>query len=410
LGVDGISLLFIGLTAFLLPICILASFANIKYRFKEFIILLFLIVFLLFNVFLVLDVFFFYIFFEAILMPMFLLIGIWGSRAQKIDASFEFFYYTLFGSVLLLLTIFGLISKYGTSSYLILLSSDISMLYQCIGFWTFFIAMAVKMPLYPFHIWLPKAHVEAPTAGSVLLAGILLKMGGYGLFRFVIPLFPLGTLRYFPVVFLFTLLGLMYGALSAIRQLDIKRTIAYSSVSHMGLINLGIFSGSLYGYQGSMLSMVSHGIVSSGLFISVGLLYDRYKTKNIFYYGGMSQIMPKYSVIFFIFILANTGFPGTSSFIGELLIFLAIFQISPFLMLFSLSTLITSAAYSFWIYNRVMFGPMPKQWFRFYFGDLTSLEFLTVYPLIFFTIFIGLYPQWLLDILEMTLYLVSVYF
>jgi proton-translocating NADH-quinone oxidoreductase chain M len=292
LGVDGISLVFIGLTAFLIPLCILASLGNIKYRFKEFIILLFIIEFLLFNVFLVLDVFLFYIFFEAVLMPMFLIIGIWGSRIQKVKASFEFFYYTLLGSLLFLISIFTLATRYGSTNLFVLLSYDISNYFQTICFISFFFALAVKIPLYPFHIWLPKAHVEAPTAGSVLLAGILLKMGGYGFLRFAIPLFPSGTLRFLPLILLLSVLGVLYCAFSAIRQIDIKRTIAYSSVCHMSLITVGIFSGSLLGLQGSMLSMLSHGIVSSGLFICVGLLYARYKSKNIFYYGGLSQRMP----------------------------------------------------------------------------------------------------------------------
>lgn len=408
LGVDGISLVFIGLTALLVPICLLASLVNVKYRFKEYIILLFLIEFLLFNVFLVLDVFLFYIFFEAVLMPMFLLIGIWGSRVQKIRASFEFFYYTLIGSLLFLISIFSLVSQYGSTSLLVLLSSDISPTFQTLCFFSFFLALAVKIPLYPFHIWLPKAHVEAPTAGSVLLAGVLLKMGGYGFLRFAMPLFPLGTVRFLPAIFLLSILGILYCSFSAIRQIDIKRAIAYSSVCHMSLITLGMFSGSLIGLQGSMLSMLSHGIVSSGLFICVGLLYDRYKTKNIFYYGGLTQIMPKYSVIFFIFILSNTGFPGTSSFIGEFLIFLSIFQISPFLSVISLSSVITSAAYSFWLFNKVMFGPITTH-FRFFYSDITQLEKYCLYPLIFFVFLIGLYPQWLLDTLDVSLKLILFY-
>jgi len=408
LGVDGISLIFIGLTAFLVPLCILASLGNIKYRFKEYIILLFLIEFFLFNVFLVLDIFLFYVFFEAVLMPMFLLIGIWGSRIQKIKASFEFFYYTLIGSLLFLLSIFALASKYGSTNLLILLSSDISIFFQTICFFSFFLALAIKIPLYPFHIWLPKAHVEAPTAGSVLLAGILLKMGGYGFLRFAIPLFPIGTIRFLPVVFLLSILGILYCSFSAIRQIDAKRAIAYSSVCHMSLITLGIFSGSLIGLQGSMISMLSHGIVSSGLFICVGLLYDRYKTKNIFYFGGLTQLMPKYSTVFFIFILANTGFPGTSSFIGEFLIFLSIFQLSPFLCLLSLSSIITSAAYSFWLFNKVMFGPLTTH-FRFFYSDITELEKHCLYPLVVFVFLIGLYPQWILDILDITLKLILLY-
>jgi len=301
IGIDGISLFFIILTTFLMPLCLLLSWLNISYRLKEFIICMLLTEFFLINVFSVLDLFFFYLFFESILLPMFLIIGIWGSRQRKIHATYQFFFYTLIGSLLMLIAIIYIYIVVGTSDLSIISLFRFNNYTQIFLWLAFFLALAVKIPMIPFHIWLPEAHVEAPTAGSVILAGLLLKMGGYAILRFLIPIFDYANLYFMPFVFLLSILAIIYSSLATIRQLDLKKIIAYSSVAHMNYVTIGLFSYDLQGIQGCIFLMLSHGLVSSALFICVGVLYDRYKSRIVKYYGGLVQLMPLLSFFFFFF-------------------------------------------------------------------------------------------------------------
>ena len=319
---DSISLLFLLLSFGLIPICILISWSNIKYRYSTFVFIMISISFFLFNIFCVLDLVFFYVFFESILIPMFLLIGIWGSRQRKIHAVYQFFFYTILGSLLMLLSILFIYSYAQTTDVRLLYHMNFSFNRQLVLWFCFFFAFAVKVPLFPFHIWLPEAHVEAPTIGSVLLAGVLLKMGSYGLLRFVIPLFNDANYFFLPFVYTLCIFGIVYTCCTTIRQVDLKKIIAYSSVSHMSFVILGLFSVNIVGIAGSIFLMLSHGIVSGGLFFLVGCIYDRFKTRILFYYSGLVNVMPLFAVLFFILILGNISFPGTSGFIGELLIYL----------------------------------------------------------------------------------------
>jgi proton-translocating NADH-quinone oxidoreductase chain M len=300
-GIDGISLFFIILTTFLMPLCFLLSWVNISYRLKEFIICMLLTELFLINVFSVLDLFFFYLFFESILLPMFLIIGIWGSRYRKIHATFQFFFYTLIGSLLMLIAIIYIYLVVGTSDLSIILLFKFNNYTQIFLWLAFFLALAVKIPMMPFHIWLPEAHVEAPTAGSVILAGLLLKMGGYAILRFLVPIFDYANVFFIPFVFLLSSIAILYSSLATIRQLDLKKIIAYSSIAHMNYVTIGLFSYDIQGIQGCIFLMLSHGLVSSALFICVGILYDRYKTRILKYYGGLVQLMPLLCFFFFFF-------------------------------------------------------------------------------------------------------------
>ena len=382
IGIDNISLLFLLLTFFLTPICILISWNSIKYKYNSFIICLIFITFILFNIFCVLDLVFFYIFFESILIPMFILIGVWGSRQRKIHAVYQLFFYTLLGSLLMLLGILVVYSHIQTTDIRILYNTNFSFYRQVILWVSFFFAFCVKVPLFPFHIWLPEAHVEAPTVGSVILAGVLLKLGTYGLLRFVIPVFCDATYFFLPFVYTLCLLGIVYTCCSTIRQVDLKKVIAYASVSHMSFVILGLFTSNIQGIGGSVFLMLSHGIVSSGVFFCIGCIYDRYKTRILRYYSGLVSTMPVFSFCLFILILSNISFPGTSSFIGEFLILLGLLPFNSVAAVIGSIGMVFSAAYSLWLYNRLSTGPLKSLFIKFY-SDLTLKEF-TIISVLFF--------------------------
>lgn len=392
-GLDGISLFFVLLSVFLLPICLLCSWATITYRVREFNILMYLIVFLLIQVFSVLDLFLFYIFFESILIPMFIMIGIWGSRERKIHAAYQFFVYTLFGSLMMLIAVIYIYLVTGSTNLLVILNTNFTLFENRILWLAFFASFAVKVPMVPVHIWLPEAHVEAPTAGSVLLAGILLKMGTYGLLRFSVPMFPEGTLYFQPFVYLISVIGIIYAGLTTIRQIDLKKIIAYSSVGHMNYVTLGILSNNVYGVEGSIFLMLSHGLVSSALFLCVGLLYERYHTRILLYYGGLAFGMPVFGIFFLLFSLANISLPGTSSFIGEFLVLLGVYQINFFVTCLATFGIILGAVYVIWLYNRVMFGFVRLE----FFSDLNVKELYIFIILTFSIILLGVYPSLILN-------------
>ena len=319
IGVDGVSVFFILLSSLLISICILTSWSSVVKYEKEYYICFLAMGSLLVFVFSALDILLFYVFFESILMPMFFVIGIWGSRTRKIKAAYQFFLYTLIGSVLMLLAIFLIYFEAGTTDLQLLLNISFSDKKQIVLFLAFFASFAVKVPMVPFHIWLPEAHVEAPTAGSVILAGVLLKMGTYGLLRFSLCLFPGASIFFTPLIYLMSIIAVVYTSITTLRQIDLKKIIAYSSVAHMGFVTIGIFSLNLQGIEGSILIMLSHGFISSGLFLCVGVLYDRHHTRVVKYFTGIAQVMPLFTIVFLFFSIANLGFPGMSSFSGEFL-------------------------------------------------------------------------------------------
>ncbi len=394
LGVDGIGLLFVLLTTLIFPICILSSWKNIKKNMKEYMILLLIMESLLILVFTILDLVLFYVFFESILIPMFLMIGIWGSRRRKIRASYLLFFYTLFGSVLMLVAIMSIYAETGTTDYQTLLLINFSENKQKFLWLAFFLSFASKIPMVPVHIWLPEAHVEAPTTGSVILAGILLKMGGYGFIRFSIPLFPYASLYFTPLIYTVATISIIYTSLTAIRQTDLKRIIAYASIAHMNLIMLGIFSLNIQGIEGSLIQMISHGVVSSALFLCVGVVYDRFHTRLLKYYGGMVSGMPVFIPIFLLFTFANAALPGTCNFVGEFLLFTGIFQDNILITIFSATGIVLSGAYSLWLFNRIAYGNLKMQHIKTNkFFDLSRREFHVLFPLIFLTIFLGIYPE-----------------
>ena len=392
LGIDGISLFFIILTTFLIPICMLISYETVTKNIKEYFILYFLLEFCLIISFSVLDVLIFYIFFESVLIPMFLIIGIWGSRERKIKASYLFFMYTLAGSLFMFIAIIHIFLTVGTTDYQLLYYSNFNFSYEKFYFLAFFLTFAVKVPMLPFHVWLPEAHVEAPTAGSVLLAGILLKLGSYGMIRFLIPLFPKATLFFTPYILLLCLISIIYASLTAIRQTDLKRIIAYASVAHMNFIILGIFSLTIQGLEGSIIQMISHGLVSSGLFFSIGCLYDRYHTRFINYYGGLAHTMPLFCIALFIYVLANMSIPGSSSFVGEILILTGVFEENTTTAVFATIGMFLGGIYSLLFYNRICYGNIQNIYLQIYY-DLTYREFLIHLILIVNIFLLGLYPK-----------------
>ena len=355
LGVDGISLFFILLTALLTPICLLTSWNTINHNLKDFLISFMFLEFFLIGVFCILDLLVFYIFFECVLIPMFLIVGIWGSRERKIRAAYFFFLYTLLGSVLMLLAILYVYYQTGTTDYEVLLSINFTKLEQKILWLSFFASFAAKIPMLPVHLWLPEAHVEAPTSGSVVLAGVLLKLGTYGFIRFSLPLFPYASFFFSPIVYTIAAAGVVYTSFTAMRQTDFKRIIAYTSVAHMNLVIIGIFSFTIIGLEGAILQSLSHGFVASALFLIIGVVYERYHTRMVKYYGGLVHTMPIFILIFLIFTLANIGLPGTSSFIGEFLILLGSFQVNPSVTLVGALGMILGGCYALWLLNRIAY-------------------------------------------------------
>jgi NADH-quinone oxidoreductase subunit M len=395
LGVDGISMLFVILTTFLMPLCILASWQSIETRVKEYMIAFLVLETLMIGVFCALDLIVFYLFFEGGLIPMFIIIGVWGGK-RRVYASFKFFLYTLLGSVLMLLAIMAMYLQAGTTDIPTLLAFQFPADLQ---FWlwiAFFASFAVKMPMWPVHTWLPDAHVEAPTAGSVILAGVLLKMGGYGFLRFSIPMFPLASADLAPLVFALSVVAIIYTSMVAFAQEDIKKLIAYSSVAHMGFVTMGIFTMTTQGVQGGIFQMLSHGIVSGALFLCVGVIYDRMHTREIAAYGGLADRMPLYAFCFMVFTMANVGLPGTSGFVGEFLSLAGAFKANTWVALFATSGVILSAAYALWLYRRVIFGKLEKPSLA---GilDLTPREVVILAPLVILTVLFGVYPKPLMD-------------
>lgn len=389
-GLDSISLCFFVLSSLLIFVCILFIWHD--KRFKEYVLNLFIIELFLLIIFSVLDLFLFYIFFEAILIPMYLLIGVWGSRERKIRAAYLFFFYTFCGSIMMLVGILYIYSISGTLNLEYLLFFKFTETEQLILWVCFFLSFASKIPMFPFHIWLPEAHVEAPTVGSVLLAGILLKLGVYGFLRFSLTLFPEASLFFSPLVYLLSILGVIYASMSAIRQTDLKRIIAYSSIAHMNLVTIGIFSFNLIGLEGAVLQSISHGFVSGGMFFLIGILYDRYHSRFLYYYGGLVHMMPMYAIFFLIFTLANIALPGTSSFVGEFLLLLGIYKSNAFTCIMGALGVILCGAYSLWLYNRIIFGNLKVD-YTLRFRDMNYKEFLVLLPLFLLIFIMGIYPS-----------------
>ena len=408
MGVDGISVLFVMLTTFMMPLTILASW-DVKLRVKEYMIAFLLLETLMLGVFMALDLVLFYLFFEAGLIPMFLIIGIWGGK-NRIYASFKFFLYTFLGSVLMLVAMVAMYADAGTTDIPTLLAHEFAFAdFEVLGIhivgglqtmlWlAFFASFAVKMPMWPVHTWLPDAHVQAPTAGSVVLAAILLKMGGYGFLRFSLPMFPVGSEVMAPLVFWMSAIAIVYTSLVALVQEDMKKLIAYSSVAHMGYVTMGIFAANQQGIDGAIFQMISHGFISGALFLCVGVIYDRMHTREIDAYGGLVNRMPAYALIFMLFTMANVGLPGTSGFIGEFLTLMGIFQVNTWVAAVAASGGIFSAAYALWLYRRVVLGDLIKESLR-TIQDMTSREKWIFAPLVVMTLWLGVYPAAALDII-----------
>ena len=397
-GVDGISILFVVLTTFLVPICILASYNNIKFSMKEYLIAFLALETFMIGVFISMDLILFYLFFEGGLIPMFLIIGIWGGE-RRIYSTFKFFLYTLAGSVFMLLAVIFMYWEVGTSSIPVLLQHEFSYNNQIILWLAFFASFVVKIPMWPFHTWLPDAHVEAPTAGSVILAGVLLKLAGYGFIRFSITMFPDASHYFAPMIYALSIIAIIFTSLIALVQEDMKKLIAYSSVAHMGFVTLGIFTFTIQGIEGAIIQMISHGIVSAALFLCVGVVYDRIHTREIERYGGLVNRMPLYSFSFMIFILASLGLPGTSGFVGEFLVLLSIFSVNTYFAVFATTGVVLAATYSLWLYRKIIFGQLIKDDLKDIL-DLSSREIVIFVPLILLTIGIGIYPIPILEIIE----------
>ena len=395
LGVDGMSMPFVLLTTFLMPFCIGASWVSIQHRVKEYMVCFLVLETLMIGVFSALDLVLFYVFFEGGLIPMFLIIGVWGGK-RRVYASFKFFLYTLVGSLLMLLAIMAMYGVAGTTDITVLLTTTFPASMQKYLWLAFFASFAVKMPMWPVHTWLPDAHVEAPTAGSVILAAILLKMGGYGFIRFSLPMFPDASHYFAPMVWTLSIIAIVYTSLVALVQEDMKKLIAYSSVAHMGFVTMGLFAMNTQGVQGAVFQMVSHGFVSGALFLCVGVVYDRIHTRDIAAYGGLVQRMPLYALVFMVFTMANVGLPGTSGFVGEFLTLIGAFGANPWVAFFATTGVILSAAYGLYLYRRVVFGVLEKPALA---GimDLDAREIALFTPLLLLTIYYGVHPGPILD-------------
>ncbi len=395
LGIDGISILFIVLTSFITPICIISCINSIKERIKEFIIAILILETFMIGVFCSLDLVVFYLFFEAGLIPMFLIIGIWGG-VKRVYSAFKFFLFTLLGSVLMLVAIIAIYWITGTTDVTQIYELKIPEEYQNLLWLAFFSSFAVKMPMWPVHTWLPDAHVEAPTAGSVILAAILLKMAGYGFLRFSIPMFPIASEFFTPLIYSLSIIAIIYTSLVALMQEDMKKLIAYSSVAHMGYVTLGIFTLTKQGIEGSIFQMLSHGLISSALFLCVGVVYDRLQSRMISTYGGLVSYLPKYSFLFLVFALASLGLPGTTGFLGEFLILTGSFQKNYIVAMFATFGVVLGAAYMLWLTKRVIFGSVKNPEIK-NLKDINKLEVIMLTILAFFIIFFGFYPMPLVD-------------
>lgn len=391
LGIDGLSLFFILLSTFLTPLCVLASWQSIQKRVREYMIVFLVLETFMIGMFCALDLVLFYVFFEGVLIPMFLIIGIWGGD-RRIYSCFKFFLYTLLGSVLMLLAILTIYFQTGQTDLLKIVGFHFAENLQNWLWLAFFVSFAVKVPMWPVHTWLPDAHVEAPTAGSVMLAAVLLKMGAYGFLRFSIPLFPEATVTFTPFVFTLSIIAIIYGSLVALVQTDMKKLIAYSSVAHMGFVTLGIFTLNAQGVSGAVVQMISHGAISAALFLCVGVVYDRLHTREIERYGGLVVRMPAYALLFMLFTLGSVGLPGTSGFVGEFLVLVGAFQVNPWWALLAASGMVLGAAYALWLYRRIIFGKIVHADLRTLL-DLNFREKAILSSLVLVVLFLGIYPQ-----------------
>ncbi len=400
-GVDGISLFFIILSALLTPICILASWDSVRVRVKEYMIAFLALETMMIGMFCALDLVLFYVFFEAVLIPMFIIIGVWGGP-RRIYAAFKFFLYTLLGSILMLLAVLAIYSQANTTLIDVLMDYNFAIGLQSWLWLAFFASFAVKVPMWPVHTWLPDAHVEAPTAGSVILAGVLLKMGGYGFLRFSLPMFPDASLVFAPLVLWLSVAAIIYTSFVALVQKDMKKLIAYSSVAHMGFVTVGIFIFNTQGLTGAMMQMLSHGLVSGALFLCVGVVYDRMHSRLIDDYGGLVERMPQYALMFMLFMMASIGLPGTSGFIGEFLVIAGAFAYSTWLALALASAMILGAAYMLWLYRRIIFGDLCKETLM-SIKDLTKRELLIFIPLGILVLWMGIYPDSFISAMEMSI-------
>jgi len=399
-GIDGISVLFVLLTTLLTPLCVLASWESIKDRVKEYMIAFLILESMMIGMFVALDLFIFYIFFEAVLIPMFIIIGVWGGP-RRIYAAFKMFLYTLLGSVLMLLAMMAMYVEAGTADIPTLLTFRFPIEMQPWLWLAFFASFAVKVPMWPVHTWLPDAHVEAPTAGSVILAGVLLKFGGYGLLRFSLPMFPEASVMFTPLVFTLSIIAVIYTSLVALAQEDMKKLIAYSSVAHMGFVTIGAFTMTIQGIEGAIYQMLSHGIVSAALFLIVGVIYDRIHSREIDVYGGLVERMPKYAIIFMLFMMASVGLPGTGGFVGEFLVLVGAFQANTWVAALAAIGVILGAAYMLYLYRRVVFGALTKENLL-RIKDMSRREMLVFAPLVILTIWMGVYPSSFLDMMHVS--------
>ena len=400
MGVDGISMWFVLLSTFLTPICILSSFAGVTKRVKEYMVAFLVLETMMVGMFCALDLVLFYLFFEAVLIPMFIIIGVWGGQ-RRVYAAFKFFLYTLAGSVLMLLAMMAIYFEAHTTDIPTLMAHSFPFAMQQWLWLAFFASFAVKVPMWPVHTWLPDAHVEAPTAGSVILAGVLLKMGAYGFLRFSVPMLPDASVYFTPLIYTLSIVAVIYTSLVALVQDDMKKLIAYSSVAHMGFVTIGIFSMTVQGVEGAVYQMLSHGVVSGALFLCVGIVYDRMHTREINRYGGLATRMPKYAAVFMLFTMASVGLPGTSGFVGEFLVLLGVFQVSTWVSFFAATGLVLGAAYMLVLYRRVMFGRLVREDLKAIL-DLDLREVAVFVPLILIVIWMGVYPSTFLEPIHAT--------
>ena len=400
MGVDGISVLFVLLATFLTPICILSAWEAIQKRVKEYMIAFLVLETMMIGMFSSLDGLLFYLFFEGVLIPMFIIIGVWGGQ-RRVYAAFKLFLYTLLGSVLMLVALLAMYFDAGTTDIPTLMAHDFSYNMQLWLWLAFFASFAVKVPMWPVHTWLPDAHVEAPTAGSVILAGVLLKMGGYGFLRFSLPMMPLASETFAPLIFTLSIVAIIYTSLVALAQQDMKKLIAYSSVAHMGIVTIGAFTFNQHGIEGSIFQMLSHGVVSGALFLCVGVVYDRIHTREIDAYGGLVHRMPSYALIFMFFTMASVGLPGTGGFVGEILTLLGAFEANTWVAFFAATGLILGAAYALYLYRRIIFGALTKDNLKSIL-DLSPREWLLFAPLVIVVVWMGVYPVSFLDIMHVS--------